>query len=274
MVLNSTVYNQETYNRALWFIAWASTDDIIFNWLWLQNLNIVTSFKNDDNLPNIDLNTYQNPIIDWWWVLNRRYTDKKIVLKWFIKSSNKLELNNLIDLFKTKTSVIEWFLDIKVNWFYRRTRATVVSNNILDRKHYNITAVPFEITFESLAPFFYHIEDVTILEAGVVGNKSVWFTYFGTAPSQPVVYFVFTTGWGTNVIKFKLNDRILTLNKAINNDDILAFDSLTKTVLVNWIEVDYVGTFPQIKYWNNLFEFEINWTPLLDITILYSTNYL
>ena len=76
MTFNSSEYNQATYNAMQDFLATTQTDDIIFNWLWLQNSNITTSFKNDENLPNIDLNKFQNPIIDWGWVLKRRYTSK------------------------------------------------------------------------------------------------------------------------------------------------------------------------------------------------------
>lgn len=271
---NWSLYNQTLYNWVQDFISWASTDDIIFNWLWLQNLNITTSFKNDDNLPGIEISKYQNPVVDWGWVLNRRYTSKKISLKWYIKADNETDLNNLIDIFKLKTSVVEWFLDIKVNWIYRRTRATVVSNQILDRKHYNITVVPFEITFETLDPFFYNKSDDNFTDAGITGNHSAQFRYYWTAVSQPRVYLIFDTGWWTDTIVFTLNGKQLTVNQAINDWDVLLYDSITKTVTINWIEVDYVWTFPQIQYWDNLFDFQINWAPLLDITILYAINYL
>lgn len=274
MTLNASQYNEQTYNRTQAFLASTVLDDIIYNWLWLQNENISVSFKNDDNLPWIDLNKFQNPIIDWGWVLNRRYTEKQITLKWFLKSSDADELNNLIDVFKQKTSAVEWFLDIKVNWYYRRTKATVISNNIFPRQHYNITVVPFEITFATLEPFFYNIDEVSITESWLTWNHSMQFTYHWTAPSQPKIYHIFTTAWWANVVTFKLNGREITVSQALSNWDILLFDSLTKTIKINWVEVDYVWAFPQIIYGDNLFEFEINWTPLFDITVLYSTNFL
>jgi len=274
MTLNASQYNQQTYNWTQDFLLTTLFDDIIFNWLWLQNQSIVTSFKDDDNLPDIDLSKFQNPVIDWGWVLKRRYTEKKIKLKWFLKWDTAEELNNLIDVFKLKTSIVEWYLDIKVNWYYRRTKATVISNNILAREHYNITVVPFEITFATLEPFFYNKTDETVTSTGITGDTSVEFAYTWTAPSQPRVYLVFdTTAW-TDTMTFKLNDRQLTVNQAMVDWDILLYDSLTKSVYVNGIEVDYTGSFPQIVYWDNLFEFEINGTPLLDITILYATNYI
>lgn len=274
MTFNSSQYNEATYNSMVDFLETTLDDDIIFNWLWLQNLNISTSFKDDDNLPNIDLSKFQNPIVDGWGVLKRRYTSKQITLRGYLKSEDGELLNNLIDLFKQKTSVVEGYLDIKVNWYYRRTKATVVSSNVFAREHYNINVVPFEIIFETLEPFFYNRLEETILENWITWNHSTEFRYFGTAPSQPRVYLVFTTAWGADEITFKLNDRELTVQNSINNGDILLYDSLTKSVFINWVEVDYLWAFPQIQYWDNLFEFEVNWTPNYDITILYQTNYL
>lgn len=275
MTLNSSEYNQATYDAMQNFLLWTATDDIIFNWLWLQNENISTSFKNDDNLPNIDLNKFQNPVIDWGWVLKRRYTEKQITLKWFLKSTDDQELNNLIDLFKQKTSCVEWYLDIKVNWYYRRTKATVVSNNLFAREHYNINVVPFEITFATLEPFFYNKQDETITETGITGDYAIEFNYNWTAPSQPRVYFIFWAGTvDTDTMTFKLNWKQLTVNEAVEDWDILLYDSITKSVTINWVEVDYVWAFPQIQYGNNLFEFEVNWTPNYDITVLYATNFL
>jgi hypothetical protein len=179
----------------------------------------------------------------------------------------------LIDVFKLKTSVVEWYLDIKVNWYYRRTKATVVSNQILDRKHFNINVVPFEITFSTLEPFFYNTNDVSVGEEWVTGDTAINFTYYWTAPSQPRVYLIFgaTT---TDTVIFTLNDKQLTVNAMFDGWDVLLYDSLTKSVTINWTEVDYTWTFPQIIYWENNFDFKINWTTTVDITILYATNFL
>lgn len=274
MTYNASEYNQATYNAMQTFLATTLTDDIIFNWLWLQNANIVTSFKNDDNLPAIDLIRYQNPIVDGGGVLRKRYTNKQIVLRWKLKADTEAELNNIIDVFKQKTSVVDWFLDIKTNWIYRRTKATVVSNNIMDRKNFNLTFVPFEITFETLDPFFYNKDAETITDTNITGDHLMEFTYYWTAPSQPRVYFVFATGGWTDEMIFELNDRKLTVNHTMLDGDILLFDSVEKTVKINWTEVDYTWTFPTLIYGDNLFQYTINWSPLLDITILYTTNFL
>ena len=273
-MLNSTTYNHAVYDWTQVFLAEVSTDDIIFNWLGLQNQYITISEKDDDNLPDIDLSTFQNPMLDGGGVLRRRYTNKKITFKWFLKGDYSMDLNNIIDIFKQKTSAVEWYLDIKVNGFYRRTKATVVSHDIMDRKHYNITVVPFSITFQTLEPFFYDRDNETISENDITGDTSIDFGYFGTATSQPKVYLIFSESIATTQAKITLNSRSITVNENINDWDVLIFDSITKTVLLNNIEIDYVGTFPTIVYGDNLIQFEVNGTPSYDITVLYATNYL
>lgn len=255
-------------------MSFASNDDIIFNWLWLQNVNISTSFKDDDNLPNIDLSTFTNPVIDGGGVLKRRYTKKSITLKGYLKSSDASELNNLIDLFKVKTSVVEWYLDIKVNGYYRRTKATVVKNDILAREHYHINVVPFSITFETLEPFFYNRDNESITLTGITGNTSTETQYTGTAPSNPKIYMVFDVTTGTENIVFSLNNRKISINQAVSDGDVLQFDSITKSVFYNGVEIEYTGSFPQMTYWDNLFDFQVDWSPNVDITILYATNFL
>jgi hypothetical protein len=73
----------------------------------LQNINIVTNFKNDQDFPIIDLQTWQNPIVDGGGVLNRRFVSKDITLRGTLKSNTENELNTLIDTFKLNTSAVE-----------------------------------------------------------------------------------------------------------------------------------------------------------------------
>lgn len=73
----------------------------------MQNQYITISEKDDDNLPDIDLSTFQNPMLDGGGVLRRRYTNKKITFKGFLKGDDSVDLNNIIDIFKQKTSAVE-----------------------------------------------------------------------------------------------------------------------------------------------------------------------
>lgn len=272
---NYQQYNNWAFNQKRDFIAWVTSyDDIVFNWLGLQNENITTSFKDDDNLPMIQLIDYQNPLIDWGGILNKRYSEKKITLSWRLKSDTAEWLNNLIDIFKEKTSVTEWYLYIRVNGAYRRTKATVVGSDILNRNHYNITAVQYRLQLITLEPFFYDMNGETITEEGIVGNTSIEFQYTGTAWSDLRLYMIFNQAADVDEIILSMNDRQISIDALVSAWDVLYLDWKSKSITINWTEVDYTGAFPRIKYGSNLLDINITGTFDVDTTILYEKNYL
>jgi len=273
-MFNQSPYNQQAYNYDELSAIDSITDSIIFNWFWLQNANIVTAFKDDEWFPDIDLTTFQNPVVDGWWILNRRYSKKVIKLKWVLKHNSASELQTLIDNFKLNCSAVEWFLDIKTNWIYRRTKATVVSSKVFDKRHFDITRTPYELTFETVEPFFYFRSPETISDLWVSADHNIEFTYNWTAISYPRIYFIFWTVSATDEISMTLNWSTVSISEAITTWDIVILDAEEKSVKLNWTEIEYTWTFPNLVNWSNLFEFEINETFEVDLTILYKTNFL
>jgi hypothetical protein len=122
-----------------------------------------------------------------------------------------------------------------------------VSSVIFDRNHYNITFVPFEITFETQDPFMFLINNNTVSEFGLQENQSIEFTYLGSAVSSPKVYVSFLTVSALTEFSLELNDRIITINETINNGDLLLLDSIEKAAILDGVEIDYSGIFPTIK---------------------------
>lgn len=275
-MFNKKLANRFTFNRWVPFVLSTITDDIIFNSFWLQNANIITSFKDDYNLPRIDLNTYENPVIDWGWILNRKYTDKDITLKWVLLADTASLLQTLIDNFKLKTSEIEWYLEIKVDWIYRRTKATCIKSNLFDKKNYDITRCPFEITFKTLEPFFYLRSDETVLEAWVTNDITVDISYSGTARSYPKMLFAFNAGnTGVTQVAITLNGKTITISDTFINWDVMIVNCETKSVLVNGVDTDYDWVFPNLEYWTNIIETVFTKTTLnVDMSFLYAKNYL
>jgi len=268
-ILNWSTYNSTTYQSID-----SITDSIIFNGFGLQNDKIKVSFKDDQNLPKIDLSDFSNTIVDGGGIINRKYTEKTITFKGTIKGANNTELLQLIDLFKLKTSAVEWYLDIKHWDTYRRTKATVVSSDVFPMEHYNIDWTNFKITFKTVDPFFYDINSETVTETGITGNTYTEFSYIWTATSRLLCYFVFWTTVGTDEIKISLWDRSITINEIIPSNAILTVDGVNKIVKVNNTEVDYIWRFPDITNGSNLVYIEINGTTTCDLTILYKNNYL
>jgi len=274
-MFNNAPYNTNTLNHGQPTNISLITDEIIFNGFWLQNANIISSFKNDDNLPDISLNTSENPIIDGGVVLNRKYPQQNIVVEGKLNANSAEELLELMDNFKFFTSKVEGYLDIKKeDWNYRRVKATCVKSELFDKKHYNIDHVPFKIEFKTVEPFFYLREMKYLNEFILTSNITYDIPYLGTAPSFPIMYLLFTTASATNEIEIiKWNDTI-TINETINAGDIVVINWETKTVQINGIDVDYDWTFFDITKGANIMDINVNWTFSYDLTILYNQKYL
>lgn len=273
-MFNTDTFNSVPFNTWTPFASDQIADDIIFNWFGFQNANVVTSFKDDQNFPNIELQAFQNPIIDGGWILNRRFASKDITLKGVLKTATASEMETLIDTFKLKTSGVEWFLDIKIDWTYRRTKATCVKSDVFKRQSFDITRCPFEITFKTVEPFFYLRTKQTYFEEWVTGNINIDLWYYGTATAFPKVYFFFGTVFWTDAISLELGWNKIEIAEAITTNDILIIDCLEKTVTLNWTAIDYTWSFPALVYGSNIFTILIDWTFTCDISILYPKNYL
>lgn len=270
----NNILNGDTYNSTVYPLSETIQDDIIFNGFGLMNDKFKVSFKDDQNLPVIDLVDFANPVIDWGGILNRRYAEKIITFRGTIKWANNTELLELIDLFKLKTSKIEWFLDIKHGDKYRRTKATVVSSDVFPMEHYNIDWTNFKISFKTVDPFFYDVNSEVYTDTWITGDRYMEFTYNWTATANIITYIVFWTTVGTNEISLSLWDKKITLSENIPSNSIVIMDWINKVVKIGNDEVDYSGRFPSIENWSNQFLLEINGTMSCDVTIIYKNNYL
>ena len=275
-MFNVAAFNVEAYNVGSPFAASLVTDDIIFNDYGLQNNNIIISNTDFWDYPNIALNTYINPIVDWWGVLGRQYTSKDITFNGVLKADSENALNTLIDEFKYNLSAVEWYLDIKVNGVYRRTKATVASSKVIKRRWVDITRAPFEVVFRTVEPFSYLIQDQSWLDGWVTGNVNLSKTYNGTAPSFPIFYITFWPSVSSvTTISVQIWDRLLTISKTVGNNGILTIDGETKQVLYNSVAIDtYTGQFPFLQNGTQNITININWTFTADISTVYKQNYL
>lgn len=265
----------------LLFWSWVSSqaqsevlDNIIFEWYWLQNSNIITSETNFWNLPKIDLLTYRTPKSDWWWVIDRFYAERDIKLSWVIYWSDTEDLEDRIDAFKNVFSKKTWYLDFKVNWVYRRTKVSLINSDIIDRRHYDITRAKFDLTFKAMEVFRYEKDHVYKAFFGTTTNINEDITNTGSIYSDPVINILVNSATTVTQIKAKIWTKQITINQTISAWDIIEIDWINKQVTINWTPVDYLGSFPVIDSWVNLFDFQSNWTFDYDIVVLYRKNYL
>ena len=236
-------------------------DDFIFDWYSLHNFAKWIRIRNVnyDDLWTIDLETFNNPQVDWGWVLSHLYHKKTITFNLSLQRSTYSALNNLIDEVKLETAKTEWLLEIRVNWEVRTCKA---SRSVVDfnRKYHQITFLSdVQLSFVTLDPHWSaKVADSTTYPMTWDLHEDI--SYLWTAPTFPVYYMVFWASgnaWITQ-LDITLWWKVLSIIQSITNNDILVIDSLNKTVKLNGTDLDYLGIFEEIVNGSNLIDFVFN----------------
>ena len=88
-----------------------------------------------------------------------------------MKSDSRENLETAIDDLKRALGRSERDLDIKVNGNIRRAKASCINlDSLFDRKHYNITFIPFTIEFRIISEFAREIKRVTQTFSNLIGD--------------------------------------------------------------------------------------------------------
>ena len=266
----------ENYFDEVSLVWWTTQqDDIVYNSYWLQNTNICVNSISYDNWHNVSSDTYSNPLTDLWWELNYYFREKIVTLTWTLKWNNAEDLNNRIDELKQVLWQNNKDLDIKVNWTIRRAKASCINiNSLFDRKHYNITWIPFTIQFRVVSSFFKELTMQTQSFTWLTAWYTEEITNRWTVRTNPTINILISSTTWTNQITFNIWDNTLTINKSLTASDTIIIDCVQKTVKINNIDVDYSWVFPILEVWVNSYTIWINGTVNYNITLSYFNNYL
>lgn len=253
---------------------WVSSEDISFDNYGLQNSEIIVEYFNPFDFWSIEYNSFDIPQDDWKWFLSKFYREKQITIKWIIKKNTQLELETKITEFKKNLTWNEKILKYKTaDGIYRQIKTTC-SNLKFDKNFFNITWIPFEITFENNEPFWSNsTPSVSFYETIISSPLLEEITNNWIHKSKPQIYFFFNTATSVTSISVLINSRTITWNWTIVSWDLLVFDSLNQVVEKNNITQDYTWTFPFLNSWSNPITYTINWTFSCDISNLYKLNY-
>lgn len=247
-------------------------DDIVYNWFWLKNEYISSSFLWEVN--QIDLRSFDNPLSNWrgllWYYKRGKTLTLDITIRWIDIDDFQTRLDNL------RGALFQWEnnLDIKVNWVIRRIKALCTSSP-KELNHYNITFLKTSITFEALEPFFYTLNYQTSSFLNKTSSFDEEVTNQWNAEAETIISYFFKTwiSW-TDEIEVQIWDNTIIINETISDNDFLKIDWETKTVKLNDVEVDYDWTFPFLSKGSNIVNFSINGTFETDINILNKKYYV
>jgi len=273
------------WNNALWWLVlwWPITSfsssgiiwSFVFDWYSLHNTNIRVKAINYDDEWNIDLNTFDAPRVDWWWVLWHFWRAKDITFLLSIKWSTTSDLNNLIDELKNKTQKTEWRLEIEVNSVVRRCKASIISLKF-NRQYFHTTFLSdVELTFKTIEPHrqkklskSYYFEKTSNSQEDIYNS--------GTRETNPVFYMTFKTGsvWVT-ISTITINWYAITVAWTFNVWDSLIINCEDKIVLKNGSPVDFAWVFPILQTGSNPVFFTYTFTTLsVDVICLFNEKFL
>lgn len=273
------MYNIYEYNlKPFWTVApWVALwvqDEIVFNGYSLYNDTAKVNKMNFDNSHAVDSDTFDRPLSDGWGELNYFLRERTVTMLGRIKASSKEELNKEIDRFKRSLMQNNKDLDIKVDGTVRIAKATLMNpQSLFDRNHYNVTFLPFEITFRVLEKFQ---ETQRVIKTFTWKTATFIEEQFnsGSAKANPVAILSFSSASWTDEVSLNIEWSEITISESISATDILTIDVDNKQVLLNTIEVDYIWTFPQLNVWNNSYTISVNGTCNFSFTLYYFNTYL
>ena len=255
---NSTFYNGFFSTTALP----TSDEQISFNGYGLQNINIISSYEEFEKAPDRDFATVSRPQTNGM-IRNSDYWRRKtIVVKGMLSCETASALETLIDTLKKKLSVVEKNLDIQRSGIVRRFISSAIRIDIQRNKHAWISSCPFELEFDCLTPFgenaTYSADSYLVGESGGNDNGRSFtqiLENLGSAPAQPYLVMVIRAVSSITKINFKneTTGEEVEITYSPSVDDVIIFDAEDKEVLVNGVDTDFAGAFPELIAGSNVY---------------------
>lgn len=271
---NIFTYNEKVFNVQSTSLQDTINEDIAYNKFWLKNNLYSISKISFDNSHEIQSETFDRPLSDWWSEINYFFRNKTVDISGRIRTNTAEELNNEIDRFKKAMLENNKNLDIKVNGQVRRAKASCINpSSLFNREHYHITFLPFTISFRVLEKF-REIKPQTYTFTWLTWNFLEEVYNGGTAKVSPVFTIIINTATETDTASIILWGETITVDQTLVSGDILTIDYEEKIVTLNQADIDYTGTFGLLDTGEKNFSVEINWTINFDFTVKFFNTYL
>lgn len=276
--LNSSALNStSTFVSTLW-----STDNIIFNGFSIMSLcawtwNVWVNTINHRDLATVKLSTFDFPRINGWGITWKKYSNKTIQVTLTLVWQTNQEIEDLIDTLKKNLNKTEWILDMKFGNNRRVINATMTDMKFPNFSIRDVVVPEITITFESLDPLFRDKNAVNWDFLTITWDYTDAVINYWTEKVFPKIYLTFQPWivWLSDV-DITIGGYTLSINETINDNDLLIIDWQTKSVLLNWVDIDYDWIFAPIEVGQNLIEFAFtpSSTFTVDISVLWNNLYL
>lgn len=232
------------------------------------------SFFGGANWPIVELQNYNLPNTYGQGNSSNFTRNNTFEVRWVLKASSYEELTLKKDTMKSILAEQNQYLQANFGGSIRRQKA-FVTDLFFDEQHYNITFVPFTLSFHLLQGYW---EDVALTSVSFLGNTSTLIeeivsnsTFLET---RPVFNIVFDSASSTTQFSLEMGDNEVVVNETFTTNDVLIIDSRERQVKLNGVPIDFTGTFPILTRGNNSFQMSSNGTYNISLTVNYRKTFI
>lgn len=254
--------------------------NITFNGYSLQNASFRTRIAQHTNIPSKVIQAETKARADGLTIVNVKYSSRQIEVEGQLTAADRATLVGLIDEMKLNLNGASGALEIDYGNSVRRYYATVDRLD-MPEDFYNITSVPYRITFFCADPFGYATTSGNLSFPGQTAmlNDTI-ITVSGSVDSDPVVQLTINTATGFSMINVSnegSGEQIIVTKPGGNFQagDVILVDSRRKVVEINNSGVDYTGRFPSLTAPSTRLRVALQATAVdYDLVIRYSPLYI
>lgn len=274
-----------TYNFNSWYfdkivptaVAEVVSWEVVYNGKVLHKTdNLCLTFFGGVNWPVIELNNYTLPNTSWLGNNSSFSRDNTFSVSWYLTADTWEELVNQKDILKSTLSEQNQYLQVNFWGNIRRARAYVTGlESIFNEQHYNITFVPFQITFTILEGYWEDVALTSELFSGITTSFTEELINNSTFNEcRPTINIVFNSTSSTTNLTFETGDFSISIDNTFNDNDILIIDSFNRDVTLNGSSIDFDGVFPILSKGNNSFNITSNGTYELTAAVSFRKTFI
>lgn len=275
-MLVNDILNDIEYLRTLtkWDIQFNDTDlsSLDGRWYW-----IMVKHWNELSLDNIDITEFESELSDWWYVLNKKYWNKKIAFTLFVQWSSYNDL--LIRLSELKAG-LEWVngdLCIKRGDTIYKYEATCTKITINDFDLYQDWADDVKVEFVLTSPFGETLDaEIINFTKENINQFEKIVTNIWNYKAYPTIIIVWKPWCDCSAQEIEIkkvwdvSGQTVTTSLTLQNQDVLLLDYKNKQITLNNVIQPFDGFMTALEVWKNVINFNLTWDINVEITILYN----
>lgn len=281
--MNNWQFNQELFNQDHAYLQ--GTEYLMsFNGYDLMSLcsSSVWVAVQSWNLHNVvaQLTSSESSMADGWSIIDKRYSNKVILVTLYIQWSSYDDLVTRIDELKEKTQWVEWFFDINVWGKIRRYEATVQSIIVPWFKKTQDFVEWIEMEMLITSPHWRLKEISQAYVQSMTSDFSKLVTNSGNYKTFPIVELI-TNAWSTlSAVSIEMKKvwesswYTISIAETINPSSVVIFDFIEKKVTINDVEVNFSGVMMPLETGQSVFTFDMTGTIDVNAYILHYPTFL